>query len=94
MDQAYQEAMPLNTARTKPPGIIDTRMLEGYNVVRQEVPIPSGDRKAVIHAVLFASENRDLMNWMAQEARSFVLKEYGLERLTRDLDALWRERLG
>ena len=72
-------------------GAVDTHSHEGYKLARHGILIPSGHREALTKALLFASENRGLLNRMAQEARSFVLKEYGLERLTRDLDALYQE---
>ena len=75
-------------------GAVDTRSPEGYKLARRGILIPSGHREALTKAFLFASENRDLLSRMAREARSFVLREFGLERLTGDLDGLYRELLG
>jgi glycosyltransferase involved in cell wall biosynthesis len=72
-------------------GAVDTRSCNGYKLARHGILIPSGQRDALAKALLFASENRALLNRMAQQASSFALREFGLERLTRDLDALYRE---
>jgi len=75
-------------------GEVDTHVPGGYKLARRGILVPSGRREALTGALLFASENRDLLNRTAQEARTFVFREYGLERLTRNLDALYRELLG
>jgi len=75
-------------------GPVDTRSAEGYNLARHGILVPSGEREMLARALLFASEHRGAMDRMARRARSFVLETYGLERLTRDLDGLYRELLG
>ena len=72
-------------------GPIETRTYESYNLARRGILVPSGRRDALAAALLFASKNKDLLGRTAQQARSFVLREYSLERMTRDLDALYRE---
>jgi glycosyltransferase involved in cell wall biosynthesis len=72
-------------------GTVDTQSHEGYNLARHGILIPSESREALSKALLFASKNRNLMRRMAAQARSFVFREYSLERLARDLDALYRE---
>jgi glycosyltransferase involved in cell wall biosynthesis len=74
-------------------GAVDTHHREGYKVARYGILVPSGRREVLTKAFLFASENRVLLNRMALCARSFVLREYRLERLTGDLEALYQELL-
>lgn len=72
-------------------GEVDTHAHGGYKLARRGILVPSGNRAALTEALRFASQNRAFVNLTALEARSFVFREYGLERLTRDLDALYRE---
>jgi glycosyltransferase involved in cell wall biosynthesis len=72
-------------------GPIDTRTPGGYNLARRGILVPSGDREALAGALLFALERRASLNPVTEGARDFVLREYALERLVRDLDILYRE---
>jgi glycosyltransferase involved in cell wall biosynthesis len=72
-------------------GPIDTRTSGGYNLARRGMLVPSGDREALAGALLFALERRASLNPVTEGARDFVLREYALERLVRDLDMLYRE---
>jgi glycosyltransferase involved in cell wall biosynthesis len=72
-------------------GAVDTHNHGGYKLAQHGILIPSGKREALTKALLFASENRGLLSRMTEQARSFVLREFCLERMTKDLDALYRE---
>jgi len=74
-------------------GAIDARTEEGYNLTRHGILVPSGDRHALAEALLFVKDNRTLSNQMADRARAFVLREYALERMIGDLDALYQDVL-
>jgi glycosyltransferase involved in cell wall biosynthesis len=74
-------------------GVIDTKTNEGYNLAQHGILIPSGESNALARALLFVKENRTLTDQMAGRARAFVLREYTLERMVRNLDALYQEVL-
>jgi glycosyltransferase involved in cell wall biosynthesis len=74
-------------------GVIDTKSGEGYNLARHGILIPSGQASVLAKALLFVKENRTLINQTADRARAFVLREYALERMVRNLDALYQDVL-
>lgn len=72
-------------------GAVDTRTHEGYKLAQRGILVPSGKRDALAAALLFASKNKPRLTHMAGQARAYVLREYSLERLTKDLDEMYRE---
>jgi glycosyltransferase involved in cell wall biosynthesis len=74
-------------------GVIDAKTERGYNLARHGVLIPSGERNALAEALLFVKDNRPLIDRMADRAKAFVLREYALERMVRNLDALYQDVL-
>jgi glycosyltransferase involved in cell wall biosynthesis len=74
-------------------GVVDTKSGEGYNLARHGILIPSGQAGVLAKALLFVKENRTLSNQTASRARAFVLHEYALERMVRNLDTLYQDVL-
>lgn len=72
-------------------GPVDRLTPEGYKLARHGILVPSGQSETLARALLFASKHRDLVNQMARKGSWFVFKSYGLERLTTDLDRVYRE---
>jgi glycosyltransferase involved in cell wall biosynthesis len=64
---------------------------EGFNLAQHGILVPSGNRKILTEAILFSSQNRALMHQKGKKARDFVLQECSLERMTKELDGLYRE---
>jgi glycosyltransferase involved in cell wall biosynthesis len=61
----------------------------GITLAQNGILIPSGRSDLLAGSLIFILENRAAAKKMAGAAREFVLKAYGLERLHRDLDALY-----
>jgi glycosyltransferase involved in cell wall biosynthesis len=72
-------------------GPIDTRSNDGYSLAQRGIMVPSGKRDGLAAALIFALKNKPRLTHIAKQARTYVLREYSLERLTRNLDALYRE---
>ncbi|MBW1766970.1 MAG: glycosyltransferase family 4 protein [Deltaproteobacteria bacterium] len=72
-------------------GIIDKRSTHGYKLARNGILVPSGRGEILARALLFLLENRDVSKKMAEHAREFVLNRYSIERLVKDIEALYRE---
>ena len=70
-------------------GEIDTATGEGYKLARHGILVPSGDSQAMAKALFFAATQRTLTIEMAERARKHVLQTYSLERLVRDMTALY-----
>jgi glycosyltransferase involved in cell wall biosynthesis len=70
-------------------GEIDTERGEGYKLARHGILVPSGDRKALTEALLFALREKSLTIEIAERARKHVLRKYPLERLVNDMEALY-----
>ena len=70
-------------------GEIDTERGEGYKLARHGILVPSEDRKALAEALLFALREKSLTIEIAERARKHVLRKYPLERLVRDMEALY-----
>jgi glycosyltransferase involved in cell wall biosynthesis len=72
-------------------GSVDARACDGYKLTERGILIPSGKRKPLAGALLFAKENRHSLRCMTERAKSYALSEYSVERLTRDLDGLYQD---
>jgi len=70
-------------------GPVDREEGEGYKLARHGLLVPSGDSRALAEALCFAAERRELTMATAQRARQHVLQTYSLERLVRDMTALY-----
>ena len=72
---------------------VDTETGEGYKLARHGILIPSGDRRALAEALLFVLRERTSVNQIAVRAREHVIQNYSLDRLVRDMAALYEELL-
>ena len=70
-------------------GEIDTERRQGYKLARHGVLVSSGDSKALVEALLFVLREKALALEMAEQARNHVLQTYSLERLARDMAAIY-----
>jgi len=70
-------------------GEIDTERGEGYKLALHGILLPSGDSKALAEALRFALRERALAAEIAERARKHVVHQYSLERLVRDMEALY-----
>ena len=68
---------------------VDTETGEGYKLARHGILIPSGDSKALAEALLFVLGDKTLTMVIAERARKHVLQKYSLERLVKDMEALY-----
>jgi len=68
---------------------VDTETGEGYKLARHGILIPSGDSKALAEALLFVLGEKTLTMVIAERARKHVLQKYSLERLVKDMEALY-----
>jgi glycosyltransferase involved in cell wall biosynthesis len=74
-------------------GEIDTQRAEGYKLARHGILLSSGDSKAMVEALLFAIRERASVNQTAERAREYVIHHYSVDRLARDMEALYEELL-
>jgi glycosyltransferase involved in cell wall biosynthesis len=65
--------------------------LNDYLITPYGILIPSGKSAILAKALLFIFENRDMSNKITQRARDFVLKQYSLQRLVKDMKTLYAE---
>ena len=70
---------------------VDREAGEGYKLARHGILVPSGDSLSLAEALLFARRERTLMMETAARARRHVLQTYSLERLARDMEALYED---
>jgi glycosyltransferase involved in cell wall biosynthesis len=70
---------------------VDTQRGEGYKLARRGILVPSGDSPALAEALLFVVREKTFAIEVAERARSHVLQRYPLERLVRDMAALYEE---
>jgi glycosyltransferase involved in cell wall biosynthesis len=68
---------------------VDTERGEGYKLARHGILLPSGDSDALAEALRFALGEKTLTIEIAERARKHVLRKYPLERLVRDMEALY-----
>jgi glycosyltransferase involved in cell wall biosynthesis len=73
---------------------VDKERGEGYKLARRGILVASGDSKALAEALLFVLREKSLASQIAEQARSHVLQKYSLERLVRDMAALYEGLLG
>jgi glycosyltransferase involved in cell wall biosynthesis len=69
------------------------RTSDGYDLAGHGVLVPSNDVEAFAKALRFCLEKREVAMEMAARAKEFVLERYSMDRLTRDLESLYREVL-
>jgi glycosyltransferase involved in cell wall biosynthesis len=72
-------------------GIIDKRSTHGYKLARNGILVPSGKGEILAKALLFLLENREVSKKMAEHAREFVVNRYSMERLVKDIKALYSQ---
>jgi glycosyltransferase involved in cell wall biosynthesis len=72
-------------------GEIDRERGEGYKLARHGILVPSGGSKALAEALLFALRERTSVNQIAERAREHAIHNYSLDRLARDMEALYEE---
>ena len=72
-------------------GIIDKRSTDGYKLAQNGILVPSGKGEILAKALLFLSENREVSKKIAEHAREFVVNRYSMERLVKDIKALYSQ---
>ena len=75
-------------------GIVDRTSDEGYNLAQYGILVPSGKGEILAKALLFVLENGDVSKKMAGHAREYVIRRFSINRLVKDMEALYRELLG
>lgn len=75
-------------------GVIDNESGQGYKEAQHGFLVSSGDSEAMGKILIDFLQNPQRQQILAQRARDFVLKQYSLDRLVRDLDGLYRELVG
>jgi len=68
---------------------VDTEKGEGYKLARHGIIVSSGDSKALAEALLFLLREKTLTMEITERARKHVVQKYSLERLGRDMAALY-----
>ncbi len=74
-------------------GFIDEESEDGYTLAQHGILVPSGNGEALARALSFLYENRKASEETAERGRKFVLNQYSLERLVKDIKSLYKEIL-
>jgi len=72
-------------------GVLDKKTSDGYNLAQNGVLLPSGRGEILAKALFFLFKNRNMSEEMGKHAREFVLNQYSMERLVKDVEALYKE---
>ncbi len=74
-------------------GVIDERSRDGYKLAQHGILVPSGEGEVLARALLFLLENKKACEDMAERGREFVLNQYSMQRLVKDMKTLYKEIL-
>jgi glycosyltransferase involved in cell wall biosynthesis len=74
-------------------GLIDEKSRDGYKLAQHGILVPSGEGEVLARALLFLLENKKVCEDMAERGREFVLNQYSMQRLVKDVKSLYKEIL-
>jgi len=72
-------------------GVEATMSDEGYGLARNGVLVPSGEGDILAKALQYLMVDRKASKTMAMRAREFVLNQFSMERLVKDMKSLYSE---
>ena len=72
-------------------GRTTTKSTGGYRLTQHGILVPSGEHEMLAHALRFISENRQLGKEMGANAREFVLENYSMEKLIKNIESLYMD---
>ena len=74
-------------------GVVDEKSSDGYKLAQHGILVPSGEGEVLARALVFLLENKRACEDMAERGRQFVLNQYSMQRLVKDIKSLYKEIL-
>lgn len=64
---------------------------QGFSIAERGILVPSGNSKALAHALLFLYKKEDTLAEMTRRAQTFVCEQFSIKRLLGDIKSLYGE---